>query len=144
MSLATGSPTVTKTIGIVCVSRWTAMVAAFELVSIQHDVGLQADQLLRERSYATDVTPSETKVHPHIAAIGPTQVRKCLSERGEARLIHGIVFVARHEYANAPYAVALARAITGHAAALPSPAMNVRRLIIGSPHQPWPTAFPGW
>ena len=31
-----------------------------------------------------------------VAAIGPTQARKRLSERGDARLIRGIVFVARH------------------------------------------------
>src|SRR6516165_9016966 len=64
------------------------------------DVGLQADQLLREHSYPIDVIAVPTKVYPHVAAIGPTQVRKCLSEHREARLIHGIVFVARHEYAN--------------------------------------------
>ena len=39
------------------------------------------------------------KVNPHIAAIGPTQVRKRLSERRDARLQQGIVFVERHEYA---------------------------------------------
>ena len=32
---------------------------------------------------------------------------------------------------------------SGHAAALPSPAMNVRRFT-GSPHPQWPAAFPGW
>jgi hypothetical protein len=37
---------------------------------------LQADQLLRERSYPIDVTAGPTKVDPHVAAIGPTQVRK--------------------------------------------------------------------
>jgi hypothetical protein len=34
-----------------------------------------------------------------------------------------------------------ARATTGHTAALPSPAMNVRRFT-ESPRQPWPTGFP--
>src|SRR5439155_14922369 len=46
----------------------------------QDDVGLQADQLLRERSYPIDVTAAPTKVDPHVAATGPTQVRKRLSE----------------------------------------------------------------
>src|SRR5262249_8956596 len=49
-------------------------------------------------------------VHPHVAAIGPTQVCKRLSERSEASLPHGIVFIERHEHADAPHAVALLRA----------------------------------
>jgi hypothetical protein len=74
----------------------------------QDDVGLQADQLLRERWYPIDRrTP---KVHPHIAAIGPTQARKRLSERRNVSLPPGIVFVALHEHADAPYALALLRA----------------------------------
>jgi hypothetical protein len=40
------------------------------------DVGLQADQLLRERLYPIGVSAGPTKVHPHVAAIGPPQVRK--------------------------------------------------------------------
>src|SRR5262249_15124421 len=75
----------------------------------QDDVGLQADQLLRERSYPIDVTAAPTKVHPHVAAIGPTQVRKRLHERRLAKLHLRIVFVERHEHADAPYAVALLR-----------------------------------
>ena len=73
------------------------------------DVGLQADQLLRECSYPIDVTAAPPKVHPHVAAIGPTQTRKCLRERGEASLRHGIVFVARYEHADAPYSRPLLR-----------------------------------
>src|SRR6516162_8476089 len=52
----------------------------------QNDVGLQADQLLRKRSYPIDVIAAPPKVHPHVAAIAPTQVRKRLGERGEAKL----------------------------------------------------------
>jgi hypothetical protein len=70
---------------------------------------LQADQLPRERSYPIDVTAGPTKVHPHVAAIGPTQVRKRLSERGNVPLPHGIVFVAEHEHADAPHPVGLLR-----------------------------------
>src|SRR6516165_5608452 len=44
----------------------------------QDDVRLQADQFLRERSYAIDVTTAPPKVDPHVAAIGPTQARKRL------------------------------------------------------------------
>jgi hypothetical protein len=71
---------------------------------------LQADQLLRERSYSIDVIAAPTKVNPHVAAIGPTQVRKPLRERGEVRLIDGIVFVASQEHADAPHALGLLRA----------------------------------
>jgi hypothetical protein len=95
------------------------------------DVGLQADQLLRERSYPIDVTATPTKVHPHIAAINPTQIRKCLRERGEAALIHWVVSLP-------PMSMPMGRilsgcccacATTGHAAALPNTAMNCRRFI---------------
>jgi hypothetical protein len=67
------------------------------------DVGLQADQLLRERSYPTGVIATPTKVHPHVAAIGPAQVHKGLSEENETPSI------ARKEHADAPHAVALLR-----------------------------------
>src|SRR5215468_7629678 len=105
MPLATGSPTPAKTIGIVRVSLWTATVAG--VVSVT-DVGLRADQLLRERLYPIGVTTGPTKVDPHVAAIGPTQVRDRLSERGSVS--HGIVFVPRYEHADVPYAVAPLRA----------------------------------
>jgi hypothetical protein len=38
----------------------------------QDGVWFQADQLLRERLYPIDVSAASTKVHPHVAAIGPT------------------------------------------------------------------------
>jgi hypothetical protein len=50
---------------------------------------LQADQVLRERSEPI-VTDGPTKVHSHVAAIGPTQVRKGLRERKDESLLHGI------------------------------------------------------
>jgi hypothetical protein len=70
---------------------------------------LQADQLPRERSYSIDVTAAPSKVHSHVAAIGPTQVRKRLREGREASLPHGIVFVASIEHADEPHAVGLLR-----------------------------------
>jgi hypothetical protein len=70
---------------------------------------LAADQLPRERSYSIDVGAGPTKVYPHVA-IGPTQVRKRLSERKDVSLPHGIVFVEPDEHADAPHAVALLRA----------------------------------
>jgi hypothetical protein len=71
---------------------------------------LQADQLLRERLYPIDVSAGPTKVDPHVAAIGPTQGRKRLRERRDVRLLHGIVFIAPHEHADAPHLAALLRA----------------------------------
>jgi hypothetical protein len=67
---------------------------------------VQADQLLCECSCPIDVFTVPPKVHPNVAAIGPTQARKRFRERRE----HWIVFVARIEPADAPHAVALLRA----------------------------------
>jgi hypothetical protein len=73
---------------------------------------LQADQLLRKRSYPIGVTGAPTKVHPHVAAIGPTQVRKNLRERREAKLRLGIVFVVRHEHRRAAVSMGYGKANT--------------------------------
>jgi hypothetical protein len=94
MLLATGSLRFPKTIGIVRVSRSGGQRSARPVC--QNDVGLQADQLSREGSYPIGVTAAPAKVHHHVAAIGPARIRKRLSERRDARLIHGIVFVAPH------------------------------------------------
>jgi hypothetical protein len=56
------------------------------------DVRLQADQLLRERSYPIDVIAVLPKVYPRVAPNGPTQVRKRLRERRVTRLRDGLVF----------------------------------------------------
>src|SRR5262249_46145568 len=61
------------------------------------------------RSCAIDVTTAPTKVGPRLAAIGPTQARKRLTERRVATLLFRIIFVASHEHADAPHAVALLR-----------------------------------
>jgi hypothetical protein len=89
--VATGSTRLAKTIGIVRVSRWRAAATAVEFAK---NIGLQADQLLRERSYPVGVAASPTKVNLHVAAFGPTQIRKRLRERRKARSPHGIVFVS--------------------------------------------------
>src|SRR5262249_40385433 len=74
------------------------------------DVGLRADQLLRERSHPIGVIAGPTKVHPHTLrrSVQP-KVRKRLRERGNVSLPQGIVFVAPHEHADAPHGVALLR-----------------------------------
>jgi hypothetical protein len=63
--------------------------------------------MMRERTCPIDIIAVPSQLDPHVAAIGPTQVRKRLRERGEAGLIHGIVFVEPQEHADAPHAVAL-------------------------------------
>src|SRR5437588_320743 len=69
-----------------------------------------ADRLLRERTHPIVVTAAPAKVHPHVEAIGPTQVRKRLRKHRDARPRHGIVFVKPHEHADAPYPLRLLRA----------------------------------
>src|SRR6516164_7753963 len=54
-------------------------------------------------------SPSPTSVHPHVAAIAPTQVRKRLRERRVGKLPLRIVLVEPREHADAPHAVALLR-----------------------------------
>jgi hypothetical protein len=70
---------------------------------------LQTDQLLRRRSYPIDVIAGPPRDNPHVAAIGPTQARKRLSEPRDASLRPGIVFLVRHEHADPPHAPALLR-----------------------------------
>jgi hypothetical protein len=93
--LATGSPTFIKTIGMVRVSRWTATVAG---VPFANSCASARIRLLSPRPHRRS-----------IRANCPTQVRKRLGERRELKLRQGIVFIDRHEHANAPHAVALLR-----------------------------------
>src|SRR5262249_5195736 len=65
---------------------------------------------MRERSYPIAVIALPPKLHPHVAAIGPTQLHKRLSEPRKASLRHGLILIKRHEHADAPHAVALLRA----------------------------------
>ena len=73
----------------------------------QDDVGLQANQFPRERVHPIDVIAVQPTVHPHVAAIDPTEASKRLNERRNESLPHRIVFVARHKHADAPHVVAL-------------------------------------
>jgi hypothetical protein len=74
-ALATVSATFAKTIGIVRVSRGTAAVAAVRFAAMMSGCRPTGS---RARSYPIDTTAAPTEVHPQIAAIGPTQVRKRL------------------------------------------------------------------
>src|SRR5262249_13335389 len=60
-----------------------------------------------ERSYPIGLITVPPKVHPHVTAIGPTQARKRLREGREPSLPHGIIFVERHERADAPHPLGL-------------------------------------
>ena len=62
-----------------------------------------------KRSCPINVIAVPTKFHPHIAAIGPTQVRKRLRECREAARPQRIVFVPRPEHADASHSVGLLR-----------------------------------
>jgi hypothetical protein len=104
MLLATGSLKLAKTIGI---SASPAGGNSRGGRLCHDDVGLQADQFLRESAYLIGIIAVPPKVHPHVAATCPTQVRKRLSERRDASPIHGIVFATRYEHADAPDALAL-------------------------------------
>jgi hypothetical protein len=103
MLLATGSLTFAKTIGIVRVSRRRAAVAGVPFVTMMS--GCKPTN-----SCASAPIKAPTKVHPHVAAIGPTQVRKRLRERRYAKLPLRIGFIVRHERADAAYPLWLLRA----------------------------------
>jgi hypothetical protein len=68
---------------------------------------LQANQLLRERSYPIPASPAPPKVDPQVAAIGPTQVRKRLRKRRIAKLPFSIVFVDPHDHSDPPHPLGL-------------------------------------
>jgi hypothetical protein len=88
----------------------------------QDDVGLQADQFLCEHSYPIGAIAVPPKVNPHIAAIGPTQVRKRLRERSVTKVGPRIASVARREHPDSPHARAAAPA--PQAATLPNPGVR--------------------
>jgi hypothetical protein len=93
--------------GLVRVSRWRATVAGVPVVTMMsgcrptNSCASARDRLLSP--------PYPPKVHPHVAAVGPTQVRKRLRERRETTLFLRIIFVVRHEHSDAPHALALLR-----------------------------------
>ena len=93
MLLATGSATFAKTIGIVRVSRWTATVAGVPFVRTIS--GFEPTNSCASAWCPINVITEPSKVHAHVAAIGPTQVRKRLRERREARLPHGMLEVQK-------------------------------------------------
>jgi hypothetical protein len=71
---------------------------------------LEMNQLFREHPRPVSVASGPTNLHPHVAAIGPTQFRKPLYETGKEGLYLRIAFVPRHEHANPPNAADLLRA----------------------------------
>jgi hypothetical protein len=99
--------------------------------SVCHEnVGSQADQSLCERSNPIGVIAVPSKVHPHVAAIGPTQIRKRLGERRDLGFPRGSFSSPNMRTPmRRTRSPCCARAASGHAAALPRPAMNSRRRI---------------
>ena len=56
----------------------------------QYDVGLQADQLPRERSYPIVVIAMPTNVHPHAASVIPPDAGSRVNpNRHNRRKLHG-------------------------------------------------------
>jgi hypothetical protein len=108
MRQTTGSFPTVKTIGIVRVSRWTATVAGVPSATMMS--GCRPTNSCASGPRPIGVAATPPNVHPHVAAIGPPQVRKRLRERRVATLHLRVVFVERHEHADAPHAVALLRA----------------------------------
>ena len=94
-------------------------------------VGLQPDQLLRERTHALNIAGSPAIINPQISAIRPAQLLQAMDKGRGKGLSLGIAFAVCHQHTDAPYAVALcARTVKGHAAAAPlTSLMNSRRLI---------------
>jgi hypothetical protein len=77
---------------------------------------LQTGQLPRGRSYPIEVTAAPAKVHPHVAAVGPTQAREHLSETNFGMFARDIARrhpVARRESDNL-HATAEEKWIAGH------------------------------
>ena len=110
------------------------------------DVGLRAHQLLRKRVRIRlmSARPHRRSIRALRPSVQPKSASPCVS--AERRTFRSGSFSSPpiSKPMRRTRSPCCARATTGHAAALPSPVMNVRRPIIGSPRRRWPTAFPGW
>jgi hypothetical protein len=71
---------------------------------------LQADQLLRERSYPIDVTSAPTKVHPKVASFRPAETAQALCQSHDAGLRLRIILGEARQHAKPPYPLARLRA----------------------------------
>jgi hypothetical protein len=72
-------------------------------------VGLQVDQFFRKHPIPIDAAGCPAKVHPRVATIGPTQLRKSLHEPGELGRCDRIVLSKLHQHSDAPHSAALLR-----------------------------------
>jgi hypothetical protein len=82
-----------------CGGRWGSV--------CENYVRLEAEQLFCRHPHPVNVTGSPTNVYPHVAAIGPTQLRKSLHEPREVGFSLAIVFIVRHQNADLSRAVGL-------------------------------------
>jgi hypothetical protein len=62
-----------------------------------------------DASCPVDAADGPAKVHPHVAAVGPTQLRKSLHEPGELGHCVRIVLSKWHQHSDTPHALLRAR-----------------------------------
>jgi hypothetical protein len=73
-------------------------------------IGLQVDQFFREHLHPLGAAGGPTNVDPHIAAIGPTQLRKPARQPGRIGLRLRIVFIELDKHADPAHPIVLLRA----------------------------------
>jgi hypothetical protein len=126
--LATGSLTFTKTIGIVRISRWTAVVAAVSLVRMMsgceptNSCASARIRLMSEPVQRRSIRTLRPSVHPKSASAFVNAKTRGLN-MGSFSSLDMRTPMRRTRSRSC------ARATSGHAAALLSPAMNCRRRI---------------
>src|SRR5262249_34965571 len=72
-------------------------------------IGLQVDQFFREHLHPLDAASAPANVDSHIAAIGPTQLRKPARQPGRVGLRLRISFIDLNEHADPPHWLGLLR-----------------------------------
>jgi hypothetical protein len=108
MPLATGSPALAKTIGIVRVSRWKATVTAIEFAAMMSGCK-PTNSCASARIRLGSPPPHRTSIRTLRPSVQPKPASACVNAE-TSDFARGIVFVELHEHADAPHAVALLRA----------------------------------
>ena len=101
--LATGSPIVMATIGIVAVARRAALVAG--VAGGDDDLHLRLDQLAREQRQAFELALGEAPLDRQVAALGVAQLAQLADERRVLRARLGLGQRRRRKHADAAHAV---------------------------------------
>jgi hypothetical protein len=128
MPLATGSAKLPKTIGIVRVSRWTAVVAEVPFVRMMSRCR-PTNSCASARIRSMSPPPHRVSVRTLRPSVQPKSASACVN--AERRGFHAESFSSppMSTPTRRTRSVCCAHATTGHAAALPSPAMNFRRRV---------------